>query len=932
MSSIFITTLLGFVSVTFIIASGLLYRSWHFQPYRRGLLLCGGALLALACATGFGLVPWLNGALPEWHDFVRGFLTLGGGMLLCLGIYSISTRTKEVEGIQKAASAELERYRTSFESGQQLLVIKDREGNYLNSNPAFNRFLGKRDQSLAGETDFKFFPRAQAGALRQEEEKVIETGMVRTRDEEIHGIDGPHWLRLTWTPLMDEKRAVNGLLFSGQDISEQKLAEKALAEWEQGLVSLADAEIAFREAADMASAFGSILGWAGKLGGTSHTGLWQVLSERSQVVLQIGNGKLRGLQGAQVKAGEDIPWKVWQTGQVARINDYPSWPSRGSWAREAGFTAVIGLPLKIKGQVTFIVTLFRDQAGEVFREDQGQLLGLLAQLASSKIQTFERFAANQNEMEDWQRKFANLQYLSRLEHVVAVTAAHFIGLDIEKVNEAILRTLQTLAKYTGVEHCYLTLFPHSGIGELKQAVRFSSWANSVEESKEDFAGEEFSWFFSRLSQMETIHIPRLTDLSTEAGAAAVYLKSRGIQSFTAVPLAYNHVLIGYLGLEALQAERELPTEALSLFKVSAEMFVNLLDRKWSAKGTRDAQERNSRQILQLEQRNQESILITEMGDLLQACRTADEAYPIITRYVQRLIQVGSGALYMIHDAKDPAESVAAWGDGQQGVIEHELVMNECWGLRRGRVYTVQDPKTESCCGHIREPLHAGYLCVPLIAQGVAVGLLHLRMPDGGAYSENLQRLALKIGEYIAMPLTNLKLRDELRSQAIRDPLTKLFNRRYMEETLEREIRRAMRHSTSVGIIMFDIDKMKPINDRLGHDAGDLVLKALGRTLLETFRGEDVACRYGGDEFTIVLPEASLAEAWRRAEQLRDAVKRLALSYDGKSLGTMTLSIGVAAFPDHGQTAEKVLLASDAASYASKSEGGNRIMMGQRVEA
>jgi diguanylate cyclase (GGDEF)-like protein len=98
-----------------------------------------------------------------------------------------------------------------------------------------------------------------------------------------------------------------------------------------------------------------------------------------------------------------------------------------------------------------------------------------------------------------------------------------------------------------------------------------------------------------------------------------------------------------------------------------------------------------------------------------------------------------------------------------------------------------------------------------------------------------------------------------------------------------------------------------------------------------FRGEDVACRYGGDEFTIVLPEASLADVWRRAEQMRDAVKRLDPVYEGKHLGPLTLSIGVAAYPDHGTTTERVLLASDAASYASKSEGGDRIMMGHKTE-
>jgi diguanylate cyclase (GGDEF)-like protein len=224
----------------------------------------------------------------------------------------------------------------------------------------------------------------------------------------------------------------------------------------------------------------------------------------------------------------------------------------------------------------------------------------------------------------------------------------------------------------------------------------------------------------------------------------------------------------------------------------------------------------------------------------------------------------------------------------------------------------------------------------LIAQGASAGVLHLRQSASQAAAEPMnaerQQLAARVAEYIALALTNLNLRDTLRSQAIRDPLTGLFNRRYMEETLDREIRRASRHGTTVGIIMFDIDRMKPINDTYGHDAGDLLLRSLGGLMLNSFRGEDVACRYGGDEFTIVLPEASLVDVWRRAEQLRENVKKLDIKYEGRSVGAITLSIGVAAYPDHGLTAERVLLAADAASYASKSDGGDRIVVGHESEA
>jgi diguanylate cyclase (GGDEF)-like protein len=223
----------------------------------------------------------------------------------------------------------------------------------------------------------------------------------------------------------------------------------------------------------------------------------------------------------------------------------------------------------------------------------------------------------------------------------------------------------------------------------------------------------------------------------------------------------------------------------------------------------------------------------------------------------------------------------------------------------------------------------------LIAQGDTVGLLHFRenestQTDSGMMSEQSE-LALALAEHIAPALSNLSLRDRLRSQAIRDPLTGLFNRRYMEETLEREIRRAARHKSSVGVIMCDIDQMKPINDRYGHDAGDVLLRAVGGLMVKMFRGEDVACRYGGDEFTVILPEASLSDVWQRAEHLRDAIKKTSIEYEGNKIGPITMSIGVAAYPDLGMTSERLLQICDAAIYLAKDEGGDRVMIGRRSE-
>jgi diguanylate cyclase (GGDEF)-like protein/PAS domain S-box-containing protein len=164
----------------------------------------------------------------------------------------------------------------------------------------------------------------------------------------------------------------------------------------------------------------------------------------------------------------------------------------------------------------------------------------------------------------------------------------------------------------------------------------------------------------------------------------------------------------------------------------------------------------------------------------------------------------------------------------------------------------------------------------------------------------------------------------LREQSVRDHLTGLFNRRYMEETLERELLRAVRKHLSLGIIMLDVDEFKQFNDSYGHAAGDLVLRQLGSLLLKQVRGEDIPCRYGGDEFLIVLPDASLIATSERAEHICKIAVRSHLQFDGQALTAVTLSLGVAVFPEHGVTREAILKAADTALYRAKHNGRGRV--------
>jgi diguanylate cyclase (GGDEF)-like protein len=177
-----------------------------------------------------------------------------------------------------------------------------------------------------------------------------------------------------------------------------------------------------------------------------------------------------------------------------------------------------------------------------------------------------------------------------------------------------------------------------------------------------------------------------------------------------------------------------------------------------------------------------------------------------------------------------------------------------------------------------------------------------------------------VAERIGLAAANLRLREVLKAQSIRDPLTGLFNRRYMEESFERELHRANRDGITIGAIMLDLDHFKQFNDTFGHDGGDVILEEFSALLLARTRKEDIVCRYGGEEFLIILPGASLEDTQIRAESLLGAAKKIAVSSRGRELGPISASIGVALYPKHGNTLGSLIGAADEALYQAKAHG------------
>jgi diguanylate cyclase (GGDEF)-like protein len=337
-----------------------------------------------------------------------------------------------------------------------------------------------------------------------------------------------------------------------------------------------------------------------------------------------------------------------------------------------------------------------------------------------------------------------------------------------------------------------------------------------------------------------------------------------------------------------------------------------------AKELADSRSTLTGQVERLNQRTHEIQLLNELGDTLQVCVSTEEAFPVISLYVPRLLPQSSGALYMHDPARDMYARASVWGDAPPS--NPAFLAEDCWALRRGKTHVVSASTVMLPCRHEPDAKERGALCIPITASGKIISLFHVTHSP-----EEMHAFAVSVADRIGLALSNLMLRSDLLQLSIHDPLTGLYNRRYMEETLELETRRAVRKEKSIGVLMLDIDHFKTFNDRFGHAAGDELLKALASLTLANLRSGDIACRFGGEEFLLILPEASAEVALRRAEDLREHVQKLEVRHGDQILGPITISIGVAVFPENGRTREQLLGAADAALYKAKKAGRNCVV-------
>jgi diguanylate cyclase (GGDEF)-like protein/PAS domain S-box-containing protein len=332
---------------------------------------------------------------------------------------------------------------------------------------------------------------------------------------------------------------------------------------------------------------------------------------------------------------------------------------------------------------------------------------------------------------------------------------------------------------------------------------------------------------------------------------------------------------------------------------------------------------------ELKQRESEIKQINELYEVLQACNSQQEAYPIIGSVGAELFPKASGALALSVSRAHQMETAVEWGP--EPLMAASFLLDDCWALRRGQMQEVAQPGALQSCRHFRSTPPGPYICLPLSVRGDLLGVLNVRSAPGESLGQAQRQLLTVLGEVVKLSLSSLRLRDALRAQAIRDPLTGLYNRNYLDETLRRELSRSARHHTPLCVAMLDIDGFKAFNDTYRHHAGDVLLKALGALFLKQLRASDIVCRYGGDEFVLVLPDANSAQVSERLDRIRVEAKNMECRYEGRLLPAAGLSAGVAQWPDHGTTSEDLIKAADRALYVAKHGGRDQVCVFARGE-
>lgn len=437
---------------------------------------------------------------------------------------------------------------------------------------------------------------------------------------------------------------------------------------------------------------------------------------------------------------------------------------------------------------------------------------------------------------------------------------------------------------------------------------------------------------------------RLLREKGRTAAAAILRQDASADSLDRI----NRLAVSMMESEALQLQRQAEAvvaddQALSsalglgvviillLFLMALWLIRREIGRRTLAEtGLTHAQADLQEGVLRLERHSDEIDQLSAFVETVQACQSTEEFVKAVGPLVQSIFGGLSGCVALLNPGRTLLAEVACFGSCK--LMPEPFAPQDCWGIRRGKPYVASIEPGALVCAHLEGQARGGSICLPLTAQSELLGLFFLVSEVEGRLDAGRQKLAIVVAEQMSLALANLFLRKRLKDQSTVDPLTGLYNRRHMEENFEPIKAKVATQNGHLAVVMVDIDHFKVFNDTHGHDAGDHVLKEVSQILHQHMRPQDVLCRYGGEEMVMLLPELTLELAMQRAEQCRKSVEDHKLSYQGRDIGHLTVSLGVSSYPEDGSDFDQLVKAADLALYRAKSGGRNKVVSSREPAA
>ena len=686
------------------------------------------------------------------------------------------------------------------------------------------------------------------------------------------------------------------------EISERQKAEQALQRQNMYLAALQETNLDLISRLDLDNLLENIVIRAGELLGTSHGFLDLVEPGKNELEPKVATGALKDSLKYKVVPGEGLAGKVWQSNQPLLVDNYDAWPGRVQGFVPETIRSVLGVPLVSESQVIGILGLAYDYKSQrTFSQDDISILCQFAQLAAIALDNAWLFAET-NEILCREKRLKEMSGILSNTQNITNTMVQFLPLAAELVGAQAAFLGVASADQQAMDYPYLYNLP----AELSH--------------RPTPKGQGLAWKIIQSGQ------PLMEDDYSTHPDSIQHWSAINPGSFLGVPITAGQEKIGVLGLFSRQAGNHFTDNHLSLAQIIAQQAALAIQ--------------NARRFEKERARRQRQSVLFHLSANLAAILEEDQVW---RQLAEGLYDESLGYTHIETLKWDPENKERIIRDcvGWAKNLGYErLSAGEGLSERPvldGKIHYSPDVTLEPC--YIPGLGTGSEADIPIRVENELVGVLVIEsakpyafgLEDLNVFTAAANQAGVAIGRARLLKNTRKQLaeiknlQEQLREQAIRDYLTGLFNRRYMQETLPRELARARRDSSPLSIMIMDLDHFKRVNDTYGHRAGDHYLQALAELLKQHTRAGDIVCRYGGEEFVVIMPGAELSNCRQRGEQLRIDIAELRVKFSGKDLN-VTVSIGIAAYPDHGKNGEEILIMADRALYQAKHSGRNMVVV------